>query len=109
MIHCRISKQSDLLSKSGTEIDHENVVKRELLYIADKSLFDEGEPELITLYRYLGLKHRSLNPLREEHFDMNQDLRHLLSRAICDSCLRYFEIRDKEDADLDKTLRNDLD
>ena len=64
---------------------------KQLYYIADKSLFDSGEPELITLYRYLGLKYRSENPLLKENMDLTTDLQQLLDRGICDSGVRYFD------------------
>lgn len=73
-------------SNSGEE----NNIIEQLYYIADKSLFQDGEPELITLYRYLGLKYRSENPVSKEHYDLNVDLKNLLERAICDSGVRYF-------------------
>lgn len=67
-------------------------MESELLYIADKSLFDEAEVELVTLYRYLGLRHRSMNPLMDEHYSINFKLKNLLDRAICESASGFFEI-----------------
>lgn len=67
------------------------VKKHRLLYCVDYGMFDEGEEHLINLYKFLGLKHRSINLLTSnDNYQMSREIAKLVMIGICDSCVRYF-------------------
>ena len=78
--------------KIPSEFDDGNLVYQQMFMIAEISLIKEDEPELIILYRYLGLKHRAMNPMREENQHLTPKLEIYLDKAICESCHRFFTI-----------------
>jgi hypothetical protein len=68
--------------------------------MAEKGNFNRADPNLVKLFRYLGkqprslnlnqgLKHRSENPLNQEHYEIDGGLRHLLDRAICETGAKF--------------------
>ena len=62
--------------------------------MSDKRVFEGADPEISTMFRYLGLKHRAENPLNQEHYDIEEGHKALLDRAICDSAARFMNFDD---------------
>ena len=62
-----------------------------LLYQAPSFLFDEDNISLISLFQFLGLKHRTMYSLsKEDNYVMSSAMKKILYKAICDAGLKYF-------------------
>jgi hypothetical protein len=50
---------------------------------------------VLTLFRYLGMLHRIINPMGGETLKVDDNLLAKLYQAICDKAAEYFSIRDR--------------
>lgn len=63
-----------------------------MLYIAERAKFKEEHINqfVLTLFRYLGVRHRVLYPMSGEDYIVNPQIMKQLNRAICESAMKFF-------------------
>lgn len=67
-----------------------------LLYINRREEFEQKNPMILTLFRFLGMNHRIIKPMSNEEIKTDERLLNKLHRAICDKSLEYFFLRPAE-------------
>jgi hypothetical protein len=63
-----------------------------MIYIATRESFEREEPMILTLYRYLGVLERLLQPATCNRLAIDSLLFKQLNRAICDKACHYFTL-----------------
>lgn len=63
-----------------------------MIYIATRESFELDEPMILTLYRYLGVLERLLQPATGNKLAIDSLLYKQLNRAICDKACHYFTL-----------------
>lgn len=63
-----------------------------MLYVAKREDFEQTDPLLLTLFRFLGINHRLNKPTTGEPLKADGRLVNKLHRAICDKAADYFSL-----------------
>jgi hypothetical protein len=63
-----------------------------MIYIQTREGFEQDEPMVVTLYRYLGVLERLLQPMSSGKLAIDSLLFKKLNRAICDKACHYFTL-----------------
>ena len=84
-------REDDLLMFGVKQKDQINTwLKDTMLYIEERKKHEKDQSKVLTLFRFLGLRHRIMHPTAGQEYEVDKRIMGQLNKAICSASCDYY-------------------
>lgn len=88
----------DQISRTPPDTKINDWIQESLIYTAQRESFEKDNPLVLTLFRYLGIRHKVMHPeVQFDSYKISSQLMAKLRKAICEKAVEYFTLSKEED------------